>query len=123
MIVLTFLLGGVAGAVVYYLVSTHVIASSPRPGPRSSPHNIVDELAKGLSLNAEQRQQLKGIIDQSRERYSALSQQFRPQSAAIRNETRQQIRQILTEEQKARFEKHVKDIDDRHKNHSHKASD
>ncbi len=120
LLILTFLLGAVAGAVGYYLLATHMMVPGPRSAGRSSPHDIAEELATGLSLNAEQKEKLKEIIQQSRERYRALSAQFRPQYENLRNETRQQIRQILTEEQKARFEKHVQEIDQRHKNREHR---
>lgn len=119
-IVLTFFLGGIAGAAGYYLVNRQIMASSPRPPERSTPHNIVEELAQGLSLNSQQKSQLKGIIDSGRDRYRALSSQMRPQYDAIRDQTRQEIRQILTEEQKSRFAKIVKDIDERHKGHEHR---
>jgi len=120
LLMLTFLLGAVAGSVGYYLLATHMMIPGPRSASRSSPHDIAEELAAGLSLNAEQKEKLKGIIHQSRERYRALSVQFRPQYESLRNDTRQQIRQILTEEQKARFEKIVQEIDQRHKNHEHR---
>ena len=122
LIVLIFLLGAVAGAVGTYIVQTHVMAGGPRSINRSGPHDVAEELAQGLSLNSDQKEKLKTIIHQSRERYRALSLQVRPQYDTIRNETRQEIRQILTEEQKARFEKIVQDIDERHKNHQHKAN-
>ena len=121
LLILTFLLGAVAGSVGYYLLVAHMIVPGPRSAGRSSPHDIAEELATGLSLNGEQKEKLKEIIQQSRERYRALSVQFRPQYDNVRNEARQQIRQILTEEQRARFEKIVQEIDERHKNHEHRS--
>ena len=120
MLILTFLLGIVAGSVGYYLLAAHMMIPGPRSANRSSPHDIAAELATGLHLKAEQTEKLKDIIHQSRERYRALSVQFRPQYEALRSETRQQIRQILTEEQKARFEQIVKEIDQHRKNREHR---
>ncbi len=122
LIVLIFLLGAVAGAVGTYLVQTHVLAVGPRSINHTGPHDVVEELAQALSLSADQEDKLKTIIHQSRERYRALSMQVRPQYDTIRSETRQEIRQILTDEQKARFEKIVQEIDERHKTHQHKAN-
>ncbi len=122
LIVLTFLLGAVAGSVGFYLVETHVVAAGPRAVKRSGSHDVAEELARGLDLDAAQKEKLKIIFKQSRERYRALSIQFRPQYDSLRNETRQEIRQILTEEQKARFEKIVQETDGRHKNHDHKST-
>jgi len=120
MLILTFILGGIAGAVAYSIYDTHVAAPARRAGARSAPHNIVEEMARGLSLDADQKEKLKVIISKSRERYRSLSVQFRPQYDVIRDETRNEIRQILTEEQKARFDKKVREIDERHKTHNHK---
>ncbi len=120
-IVLTFLLGTIAGAAGYYLVNNQVLARTNRGVERSAPHNIVDELASGLSLDSQQREKLKAIVEKNREKYRTLSAQMRPQFDAIREQSRQEIRLILTDEQKARFEKIVKEIDERHRNHLHRS--
>ena len=119
LIVLTFMLGCIAGAAGYYLVNFKVLARSSRNLERPAPHNIVDELAKGLDLNSQQKERLKAIVDRSREQYRALSAQMRPQFDAVREQSRQEIRLILTEDQKVRFEKIVKEIDERHQNRLH----
>lgn len=119
LLILTFLLGGITGAVSYSLYQNHVAAANPKPNSSRDP---VNELAQALKLDAGQKETLKKIMDQSRDRYHALSQQIRPQYEAIRNETRQQIRQILYEEQKTRFEDFLKDLDRRHKEHESKSS-
>ena len=112
LLVVTFLLGGVAGGVSYYFYHNQVAAENSR---YNNPHNIVNVLAQSLSLNENQTGTLKTIIGQSRDRYRALSLQFRPQYEVIRNETRQQIRQILRDDQRARFEEIMSDIDKRHR--------
>ena len=115
LLLLTFLLGGVAGAVSHYLYVRRMPPPGPRGGQRGSPFDITQELARGLDLDAQQKEKLHAIVTQSRERYRALSQQFRPQYDAIRDETRQQIRQILREDQRQRFEDFLKDSGTRHK--------
>ena len=115
MLMLTFALGAVAGVVSGHLYETRLKPAGPRPGARMAPPDIVEEFSQGLSLNSDQKGKLKQIIDRGREHYRALSLQFRPQYDAIRDETRQEIRQILTEDQKARFEKIIHEMDERHK--------
>ena len=100
-----FILGGITGAVSYSLYRGRVEASAPRGGSRWSSNDIAKKLAQDLNLNAEQQEKLKAIIDQGRERFGALRQQFRPQYEVIRRETDDRIRQILREDQKAKFEK------------------
>ncbi len=116
---LTFVLGGITGAVSYSLYLNQVAASGPRSNNSRDP---VNELAQALSLDASQRQTLRHIMDQSRERYHALSQQIRPQYEAIRSETRQQIRQILRDDQKVRFEQFLQNLDKRHREREAKGS-
>jgi uncharacterized membrane protein len=102
---LTFVLGGIAGAVSYSLLRSQVAAE----GRRS--RDPVNQMAQALDLDGKQKEMLKQIMEQSRDRYHALSQQMRPQYDAIRDETRHQIRQILREDQKARFEDFLKNLD------------
>jgi len=114
---LTFLLGGMTGAVSEYLYSTRVSAAR-RPARPPGPQAIVDQMAQDLKLDAAQKEQIKTIIGESREKYHRLSQQFRPNYDAIRQETRQQIRAVLREDQLTRFEEIVKEMDARFRERS-----
>jgi uncharacterized membrane protein len=114
-LVCVFLMGGIAGAVTFYLLRNHVIAAGPRGGPPPGPRDIVEQMAKDLKLEGDQKDRLRAILTQGRERLKALSQQYDPQYQAIRDETRRSIRLILHDDQKAQFEKIVREIDQRHK--------
>jgi uncharacterized membrane protein len=105
---LTFVLGGIAGAVSYSLYHNQVAAEARRS---SSARDPVNQMARALDLDAKQKQMLKQIMEESRDRYHALSQQMRPQYDAIRDESRRLIRQILREDQKARFEEFLRNLD------------
>jgi uncharacterized membrane protein len=111
-----FLLGGITGAVSYSLYRADVEASSQKRAERTSPHDIIQDLAEGLKLDPAQKEKLKVIIDQSRERFRAISLQVRPQYDAIRQETRDQMRHILREDQKAKFEEIIQQMDAGRKN-------
>lgn len=109
-----FLLGAITGAVSHSLYRRHTEAASSKVGRRPpGTHDITEELARGLNLDPAQKENLKIIVSQSRDRYRTLATQFRPQYEAIRKETREQIRQILREDQKARFEENIQEIDKR----------
>ncbi len=111
-----FAFGLVAGSLGHYLFQKSVAAvENRRQNSRNAEHHLADEMAQGLDMDAAQKEQLKEIIGRSRERYRALSKQFRPQYDSIREQTRQEIRQILRDDQKARFEEIVTKIDDRHR--------
>jgi hypothetical protein len=116
MLFLTFGLGMVAGVVSYYLYQTRAAAANP-PRNNRNPRNITEELAHGLNLDAAQKEKLGEIISRSRERYKALSHQFRPQYEMIRDQTRQEIRQILRGDQKEHLEEIFRSMDNRHKGH------
>jgi uncharacterized membrane protein len=100
--ILIFLLGGIAGAVTHYLYRQHVKAAFLRARPQ--PVDIVGGLARELKLDAQQTESLKGIFEESRQRYFDLSKQFWPHYQTIRRETDQKIKDILRDDQRAQFE-------------------
>ena len=119
MLLLTFLLGGLAGGLSYHLYRGRISRDSPRTGTRSAPRDIVKEMSKDLGLDAAQQDKLRDIIKASRERYRSLSERVRPEFDQIRNDSRTEIRQMLRDDQKARFEERLKEIDKRHRSRSY----
>ena len=109
----TFALGAIAGSVGYSLYQKRVAAKQMVGPPRTS--HLADELAKGLDLDENQKEKLHEILKNSRQRYLELSKQFRPQYQALRSQTREEIRQILRDDQKTRFEEVMSQVDDRHR--------
>ena len=110
-LLLAFLLGSISGAVGHYLYQKKMIAAVPHPKPGS--HDIAEEMARDLGLDAVQKEKLRAIIVRSRESYRALWEQFRPQYDALRKQTRQEMREILNDDQKARFENKIQEMDSR----------
>jgi uncharacterized membrane protein len=106
--ILVFLLGGVAGSVSYYLYREHINPLPQAKASRKSPEQIIDEMARFLNLDAQQKEQLTVIFDESLKRYRALNQEYRPQFRTIRNETDEKIKNILREDQKLRFQEWIK---------------
>jgi Spy/CpxP family protein refolding chaperone len=76
-------------------------------------HDIVEQMSQSLKLDAQQKEKLKAIIQQSGERYSALSTQFRPQYDRIRAETNEAIRAVLRPDQRKLFEETLEKLDRR----------
>jgi Spy/CpxP family protein refolding chaperone len=107
-----FVLGGIAGAVSHYIYEHHFGPdTSMRPVPGR--HDIVEQMSQSLKLDAQQKEKLKAIIQQSGERYSALSTQFRPQYDRIRAETNEAIRAVLRPDQRKLFEETLEKLDRR----------
>jgi uncharacterized protein YneF (UPF0154 family) len=112
-----FLLGGVAGGMSHYIYRNH-LRSNLQQGPRiPGAHDIAEEMAQGLNLDTKQKEQLQGIIQQSTDRYRALSRQFRPQYEKIRMETNDEIRALLSPDQRKLFEETLDRMDSRHRGH------
>jgi len=106
---LTFLLGVIVGgaSVYYYAWST---GHWHRPFDRQS---FVNRLKGELDLSDTQVTQLNRILDGSTTRVRAAQEQSDAQLNAIRQDTRNQIRQILTTEQSRKFEDLVRRWDER----------
>ncbi len=111
---LTFLLGVVVGgaSVYYYAWST---GHWHRPFNRQS---FVQRVKSELNLSDTQVPQLEQILEGSTSRFAAAQQQSDAQLNAIRQETRNQIRQILTPEQSQKFDELVRRWDERRRHSS-----
>jgi Spy/CpxP family protein refolding chaperone len=121
LLVSIFLLGGVAGGMSHYIYRNH-LSSNLQPRPRiPGAHDIAEEMAQDLNLDAKQKEQLLAIIQQSTERYRTLSRQFRPQYEKIRVEANDAIRAILSPEQRKIFEETLDRMDSRHRGHTQEA--
>ena len=108
---LTLLLGAVIGGtcVYYYGWSS---GHWHRPFNRS---NFVNHLKRDLDLSETQVQQLRQIIDGSTQRFETAQKQADSQLNAIREETRAEIRQILTPQQLQKFDELARRWDERRK--------
>ncbi len=107
--VVVFLLGGVAGAVSHSLYREHFKAAAAAP-TMPKPGEIVERMAREFNLDTQQKESLKNIFAESRQRYRALGQEYRPQWEAIRNETDEQIKQMLRPDQRTKYEEFLKKV-------------
>ncbi len=122
LLVAVFVLGGVAGGLSLYLYESRISPSQPQRSRIPNSHDIVEEMALHLNLDAQQKEQLKAIVQQSRDRYRVLSRQFQPQYEKIRGETNEAIRGILRADQRKQFEATLEKMDSRHRDHTHEAT-
>ena len=118
--VLVFLLGAVAGTVGHFLYARQAKPAVTQKAP-TQPGEILDRMANMLQLDNTQKDSLKTIFAQSRQKYQALNEQFKPQYRAlneqyrpqwesIRNGANEQIKQILRPDQKDKFEAFLKKV-------------
>jgi len=106
---LTFLLGIIVGIASLYTYGWY----SGRWHRGFNKERIVRHLTRLLDLNDRQVQQLSQIIDESQKSFADLHSHVEPQFAALRERGRNQVRQILTPEQLAKYNEFVQKMDER----------
>ena len=108
---LTFLLGAIVGGTcVYYYAWSSGYWRRPFNG-----QGFVSRLKAELNLSGTQVSQLEQILDGSTKKFRAAQQQMDSQSNALRQETRNRIRQILSPQQTQEFDELVRRWDERRK--------
>jgi Spy/CpxP family protein refolding chaperone len=107
-----FILGGVTGAAldsVYRLK-----ASGGRGGGGGEVRkDRMERMKSDLNLTDSQAEQIRAILDQTRNEYQALRKEVRPRYDALRQQARIKIRALLTPEQQQKFDAKVAEHDAR----------
>jgi len=108
LIILVFVLGVALGAVGHSVADRRVLgARTQQPAflqPRPNPPRAVSRLTSELDLTPEQQKQIGDILADMQHRYDVVHDQMNPQFAEIREQGHDQIRQVLTPEQRPKFE-------------------
>lgn len=108
-----FVLGCVTGAA---LDSAYRLrAAGPRrpPPQQQGRDDFFESLQKNLDLDERQTQQIRGVIDETREGYRQLRIEVRPRYDALRRDGRTRIRALLTPEQQQKFDRMTAERDAR----------
>jgi Spy/CpxP family protein refolding chaperone len=113
-----FLLGAALGGMLGYVFAHHTAMAAPAQMNEAERRaQKVQRLTQELNLAADQQKQLNAIMTSVQAQYKAIHQSTEPQINEVRQKGREQIRAILTPEQKPRFEEFLKRLDeDRKKN-------
>jgi len=106
LVILVFVLGGIAGAVSHSLYLEYLKAAFLKAS--AQPFDFIGNFAKELNLDDQQTETLKAIFEESRQRYFELSIKIGPQYDEIRKETEQKIKDMLREDQRERYEEFLK---------------
>lgn len=114
-----FLLGAALGGVLGYLCA-HRIASAASPSTNEPQRRArrVEQLTRELSLTPAQSQQVDAILMQRHAESKAIHDQADAQLDQVHQKGREQIRAILTPEQKPKFEAFLKHLDEERKRNS-----
>ena len=117
---MVFLLGAALGGTLGYVFAHRVIAAPPQLTDAEKRAQKVQRLTQELNLRPEQQKQLDAIMASVQAEYKAIHQSTDPQINEARQKGRERIREILTPEQKPKFEEFLIRLDEeRKKNAQH----
>lgn len=114
--VVVFLLGAVAGGMFGYGYAHRSVAaaSAPMPEPERRAKRV-EQLTRELSLTPDQAKQLDSILLQWHGNAKAIHDQSDAQIGQLRQKGRDEVRAILTPEQKPKFEEFLRKMDEERK--------
>jgi Spy/CpxP family protein refolding chaperone len=116
---LVFLLGAALGGMIGYGFARRSVsaASAPLPEPVRRAQRV-EQLRQELSLTSAQVQELDAILLQRHTEARAIHEQTDAQLDQVHQKGRDQVRAILTAEQKPKFEQFLKRLDEERKKNS-----
>jgi hypothetical protein len=116
-VVVVFMLGAAAGGMLGYVYATHhsvSAASPPLPEPERRAKRVA-ELTEKVGLTSDQARQLDAILLERHTEVKNIHDQSDAQLEQVRKKGRDQIRAILTPEQKPKFEEFLRKLDEERK--------
>jgi len=116
-VVAVFVLGAALGGVLGYIFGHRPVSAAIVP--QSEPERRakrVEQMTKDLTLTDDQRQKLDAILSELHGEFKTLHEQNDAQMDQARQRGRNRIREILTPEQKPKFEEFIKKMDAERKN-------
>jgi flagellar basal body-associated protein FliL len=118
---LVFLLGAALGGVLGYVFTyrSYAALATTQLSDQAKRHQRVTELTEQLHLTNDQQQQLDTIISGMQVEFKSIRKQVDPQIEEARQRGRNQIRAILTPEQKPGFEDFLHRLDEERKKNAH----
>jgi len=124
LIALVFVLGVAIGAVGHSVADRRVLGARTQPQPpaflqpRPNPPRAIAHLTTELKLTPEQQKQVGDILADMQHRYDVVHDQMNPEFAQIREQGHDQIRQVLTPEQRPKFEDFLGRVDEDRRRHA-----
>lgn len=112
---LVFLMGTALGAVLGYAFAHRSYAAPAELTQEQRRAQRREQMTREVGLSHEQQTQVISILDQAQSEYKAIHALSDPQIDAVRQKSRDKIRQILTPEQKPKFEVFIRKLDEERK--------
>jgi Spy/CpxP family protein refolding chaperone len=112
LVALVFVLGAGLGSAGTYVVTSRVHAEHAQAPPPHNQANTMSILTRDLDLNADQQKQIYSILGDTRARYAEIHKRDDPEYERTRQEGRDRIRQLLTPDQRPKFESILRRFDE-----------
>ena len=112
---LVFILGAAIGAVFGYSFAHRSYASTQTPSEPERRAKRVAEMTKDVGLTPEQSTQIDQIIHQAHDEMKAIHEKSDADVDVVRQRAREQMRALLTPEQKPKFEAIIQRMDQERK--------
>ena len=116
-VVSVFVIGFAAGALALNLYQ-QLTASKGKDGPRNGTEVLIRRMNEKVGLSSDQQEQIKKILDETNDKYRDIRKDleprikdFEPRFNAVRQESRDRIRGLLTPEQLPKYEQMVSEHD------------
>ena len=110
LIIVVFIVGAAFGFTLNGLLQDDLLSSKRRP---ASTARIVKWLDKELDLSARQRQQVTPVVERTLAEMREVRQAYRPKIVEIREQAKSSISELLTPEQREKFNRLMAKIDKR----------
>jgi hypothetical protein len=118
LIVAVFVIGFAAGALSLNLYQKFTSGGADKVDPRDRAGLFIQRMDEKMSLSKAQKDQIRQILDNNDEKYNEIRKRmepfvkdFEPQFDAVRQQSRNAIRAVLTDKQLPQFEKMVEERD------------
>ncbi len=117
-VAIVFLLGAALGGLIGYGYAHRSVAAAnaPLPEPVRRAHRV-EQMTRELGLTSDQAKQLDAILMQGHAEAKMIHQQSDAQIEQLRQKKRNEIRAILTPEQRPKFEEFLTKLDAERKQH------
>ncbi len=109
---LVLVLGIALGVVGTVAVNRRVYGARLRGSNPANTARPVARLTQDLNLTGDQIKQVSGILSDMQSKYDGIRQQMAPQFEQVRQQGREQIRGLLTPEQRPKFEDFLGRVDE-----------
>ena len=114
-----FFIGIATGVLIADFYEARVTGSRPEPAPADRAQKAQRDVSKFhdyLALTQEQRGQVNKILEDTRHEFQKLRQETQPKFQAIQQASRAKIRELLTDEQRVKYDEFRRRQDERFRN-------